>query len=146
LAAKAKPIDKVDLEVIKLVKEMFETLAGQDAVGLAAPQIGESLRLAVIGFEPTKEQLKKNPDLEAVPKTVLINPKLNFLSKETNVEKEGCLSVSRGTVIVPRHTKIHVEFLDEKGKKIKLKARGYLARVIQHEIDHLEGKLITDYK
>ncbi len=146
LTQKTQEVEKVDTKIKELVRDMFETLGGQEAVGLAAPQIGKSLRLAVIGFEPTKEQLKENPDLESVPKIVFINPYLTFKSKDKNVEKEGCLSVAAQTVVVPRHSKIHVEFLDENGQKTKMKARGYLARVIQHEIDHLEGKLITDYK
>lgn len=146
LTKPSKDVEKVDAKITKLIEDMYETLGGQEAVGLAAPQIGQSIRLAVIGFEPTKEQLKKNPDLERVPRMVFINPRLTYKSKDKNVEKEGCLSVSAESIAVPRCSKIHVEFLDEKGKKTKTKARGYLARIIQHEVDHLEGKLITDYK
>lgn len=146
LTKKAKPVERVDAKVKKLVNDMFETLAGQDAVGLAAPQVGESISLAIIGFTPTQEQLKENPDLETVPKAVFINPRLCFFSKDRNIGKEGCLSVPHKVIAIARYTKVHVEFLDKNGKKTKLKARGYLARVIQHEIDHLEGKLITDYQ
>ncbi len=146
LSTKSADIEQIDQSVRDLASAMYEMLSGVDGVGLAAPQIGQNIRLAVIGFEPTPAQLKKNPDLQNVPKIVLINPKITWQSKETTIEKEGCLSCGNTEIEVPRYKKVHIEHLDLDGKKCKIKARGYLARVMQHEIDHLEGKLITDYK
>jgi len=146
LSQEAKSIDKIDAEVLELVDKMWSTLGQAGGVGLAAPQIGRSIRLAIVGFEPTPEQKEKNPKIQSVPRKVLINPKIVWSSKDMNTDREGCLSLPKVEVDVARHKKIHVVHLDKKGKKQKTKARGYSARVIQHELDHLNGKLITDYK
>jgi len=145
LEKKSKSIDKIDGEILKLIAKMFETLDGAKGVGLSAPQIGKSVSLAVVGFEPTPEMKKEKPEMKPIPKTVFINPKIIWNSQNKLVEKEGCLSCKEVEVDIPRYKKIHVEFLNEKGKKQKMRARSYIARVIQHEIDHLNGRLITDY-
>jgi peptide deformylase len=146
LSTRSKEVGAVNDEVRDLIAKMWDKLSTIDGVGLAAPQIGVNLKVAVIGFEPTKEQIKKNPQLRPVPKMVIINPKIIHCSKQMGVEKEGCLSVESKEIAVPRYEKIIVEYLDESGKTKKLKARGYLARIIQHEIDHLEGRVITHYE
>lgn len=146
LFAKSKDVVEIGDSVRDLVKEMFEKLSTVEGVGIAAPQIGKSLRITVIGFEPTQAQIEKNPLLRAIPKIALINPYITSKSKQMTVEKEGCLSVGEKEVAIARHEKIVVEYQDETGRKRKLKARGYLARVIQHEVDHLEGRLITYYE
>lgn len=146
LFARSKEVVEIGDTVRDLVKKMFEKLSNIEGVGLAAPQIGKSLRITVIGFEPTQAQIQKNPLLRPIPKIAFINPDITSKSKQMTVEKEGCLSVGEKEVAVPRHEKIIVEYQDEIGKKRKLKARGYLARIIQHEIDHLEGRLITYYE
>jgi len=145
LKKKTKDVKKIDAEVSALIDNMFTALE-KLGVGLAAPQVGKSLNLAVIGFKPTDEQLKENPDLTEIPKLVLINPKICWKSKDIGLEKERCISVENLEISVPRNKKIHLEYQDEEFKKSKIKARGYLARIIQHEIDHLNGKLISDYK
>lgn len=129
-----------------MIGRMWRTLDEASGVGLAAPQVGKSISLAVIGFEPSKKMLEKHPDIKSVPKKVLINPKIMWNSPDKSVEKEGCLSCGKLEIEVPRYKKIHVEHLDKKGHKRKIKARGYMARIIQHETDHLDGRLITDYK
>jgi peptide deformylase len=148
LKKKSKLVEKIDHSILKLIEEMWQTLAGVKGVGLAAPQIDKSVSLAIIGFEPTDEMLKKDPKLQqkVLPRIVFINPKIVWNSQEKSIEKEGCLSCDKIEIDVPRFKKIHVEFKDEKLKRKKIKARGYLARVIQHEIDHLNGVLITDYR
>lgn len=146
LFTKSQEVTKIDDSVRDLVKQMLEKLSTIEGVGLAAPQIGKNLRITVIGFQPTEEQIKKNPSLKPIPKLVLINPQIIYHSKQMAVEKEGCLSVGNKEIAVPRYDKIVVQFQDEFGKKQKLKARGYLARIIQHEVDHLEGRTITYYE
>jgi len=145
LKKKTRQIEKIDEDLIELIENMWPALEQAKGVGLAAPQIGKSISLAIVGFEPTEEMLKKNPGLKSIPKTVLINPKIIWSSLDKSVEKEGCLSCGKTEIDVPRYKKIHVEHLDEKGRRKKLKARGYFSRVLQHEIDHLNGILITDY-
>ena len=135
---------KVDEKIKALIARMFEALEESTGVGLAAPQIGENLNIIVLGFEPDDKQREKLK-LTPVPKMVLINPRLISTSKQIVVEKEGCLSVPRTEVAVPRFQKIQIEYMDEDGRKRKFKARGFLARVIQHELDHLQGKTIADY-
>ena len=146
LSRKAKAVGKVDAKILKLIDGMRKTMEGAKGVGLAAPQVGKSLHLAVIGFEPTAEMLEKNPKLKPIPEVVLINPEIVWHSKEKSVEKEGCLSCEKVEVEIARYKKIHVAHINEKGKKQKTKARGMVARAVQHEIDHLNGKLIIDYK
>lgn len=146
LYKKSKKVELIDQEVLDLISGMKKLLDSAEGVGLAAPQVGKSIAVIVTGFSPTKEQLEKNPDLTPVPEIALINPEITWKSKEMMIEKEGCLSVPGKMIPVSRHNKIHLEYLDKNGKKNKLKARGYLARVFQHEIDHLEGKVIECYE
>lgn len=135
--------DQALRENIRKIREEHRIGSG---VGLAAPQVGINQRIAVIGFEPTEAQLKKNPDIIRIEEVVLINPKIVWHSGDQKVEKEGCLSIKDSSFDVPRYQKIHVEFQDENGAKKKLKARGYFARVLQHEIDHLNGLTIKRFE
>ena len=145
LTRKTHSVEKIDAKILKLVDEMWETLKGK-GVGLAAPQVGSNLCLAIIGFTPTEEQLKKDPDIVPVPKMILINPRIAWSSKDKSTEKEGCLSIEKVEVNVPRFKKIHLQYQDTNLKRKTIKAKGYIARILQHEVDHLNGKLITDYK
>ncbi len=124
----------IDLEVQKLVPKMFETMEkgvdGTIGMGLAAPQIGISLRLMIIKY---KDQ-----------KTTFINPEITNMSDKTVIFPEGCLSLPNIEFPVIRSNKIFVKYTDELGKKCKMKAKGLLAVAIQHEIDHLDGILISD--
>lgn len=119
-----------DEKIQKLIKEMGVIMKKEGGVGLAANQIGENLQLALIEYQ--------NKNL------VLINPKLIKYSKKISLGEEGCLSVPKCVGIVPRYEKIVVEALDQNGKKIKVKAKNMLARIIQHEMDHLNGVLFID--
>lgn len=113
----------------KLTTEMFLTLEENNGVGLAAPQIGKSYQIAVI--------LAANQDL------IIINPEITFLGEFREME-EGCLSLPGEVYLVKRAKKIHLKYFDLDGKKQKIKAKGLLAEVIQHEVDHLNGILICD--
>jgi len=129
LRKKAKNVEKIDNNIKKLAEAMFETLKTVDGVGLAAPQVGKSLRMAVISYE--------DQDL------VIINPEI--IEKEGEwVDIEGCLSIPGVEIPVKRAQKITVRFQDLNGKTIVMKAEGMWARIFQHEIDHLDGILIVD--
>lgn len=117
-------------EIQALVPEMLKTMRENNGMGLAAPQIGQSIRLCVI------EHLGKT--------YVLINPKITAHSKEKINTEEGCLSFPGKFISVTRFETVQVRYLNEKGEKCKIKAKDLLARAFQHEIDHLDGILFIN--
>ena len=119
----------------KLIKDMTETMYDDDGIGLAAPQIHQNIRLCVIGKE-ADESLEKD--------IALINPTWEKTSRKTKWEVEGCLSVPNTFGKVKRYKNIKVNAIDEKGKELSFEADDYLARVVQHEVDHLDGILFVD--
>jgi peptide deformylase len=132
-----------------LIESMRETMHDAPGVGLAAPQIGVPLQLVVI--EDTQEAIQKlSPEQAAererrpVPFQVLINPVLTILGRAAAEFFEGCLSLAGHTAIVPRATKVHVEGFNEHADPIIIDATGWYARILQHEIDHLQGVLYID--
>ena len=130
----ASPIDEVDDEVQQLAGRMVDIMERAHGVGLAAPQIGVLRRILVYRARDEEQA------------HVLINPQLVDRSEETEVGTEGCLSLLGGElqVEVPRHVRVRVAARDENGDDVELDAEGFEARVIQHEIDHLDGVLIFD--
>jgi len=140
LREKAKPIQKFDEKLASLVADMIETMHHFKGVGLAAPQIGEKLRVCVIHIPPTKEEEKKYP----TEPIILINPEI--IEKEGEIEwNEGCLSFPGIYEDIKRSEKIKVNAYDINEKPFTLEAEGLLSVAIQHEIDHLNGILIFDY-
>ena len=134
----AAPVTAFDTpELDALIADMFETMQHANGEGLAAPQIGEDLQLVIFGFE----QNVRYPDAPAVPQTVLCNPVIEPLSNETDMGWEGCLSVPGLRGSVPRYTRIRYRGYDPKGQLIEREAEGFHARVVQHECDHLIGRL-----
>lgn len=124
-------------ELDELIADMFETMAHANGAGLAAPQIGVDLQLVIFGFDRNE----RYPDAPAVPKTVLINPMITPQG-EIEVEGwEGCLSVPGLRGVVPRFERIRYTGVDPLGKAIDREAEGFHARVVQHECDHLIGRL-----
>ncbi len=123
----------------QLVEWMRETMRDAPGVGLAAPQVGLPLRLTVIEDTAELPEVERQP----VPFHVLINPKLT-LGPEMVVQFEGCLSVEGFQAKVPRARTVHVEALDHHGAPVTIDASGWYARILQHEIDHLDGKLYID--
>lgn len=121
----------------ELLRDMFDTMEAAGGVGLAAPQIGASLQVVIFGFERSA----RYPLAEPVPRTILINPIIAPLSDEEELGWEGCLSVPGLRGEVPRHQQIRYSGYDETGKLIDREATGFHARVVQHECDHLIGKL-----
>jgi len=137
------------LEIRHLIESMRDTLHDAPGVGLAAPQVGFSLQLAIIedraeyqsGIPP--EQLAERGRVP-LPFQVIVNPKLSIIDPVPRLFFEGCLSVAGFTALVPRAAKVKVEGLDEKGEPLLIEAEGWHARILQHEIDHLQGKLYLD--
>ncbi len=134
----AKPVaDFADPALQELIQDMFETMAAAGGVGLAAPQIGVGLQVVIFGFEKSA----RYPEAEPVPRTILINPIIAPLSNEEEPGWEGCLSVPGLRGEVPRFRHIRYSGYDETGQLIDREAKGFHARVVQHECDHLIGKL-----
>jgi peptide deformylase len=138
LLAKAEPVARFDTpQLHELLGDMRDTMAHLNGAGLAAPQIGVSLRVVIFGVHANP----RYPDVEEVPDTVLINPKITPLSNEEEEGWEGCLSVPGLRGWVPRFHKIRYSGYDEHGKRFVREVSGFHARVVQHEVDHLEGIL-----
>lgn len=132
LRKNSESVKEINSQIKELVFNMIETMIKKEGIGLAAPQVGKLLQIIVV---------KPFPDKEAI---ALINPQIKKTTTKKDVMIEGCLSLPGTAVPVKRSIGITVEGLDKNGKKIKIKTKGLLARVIQHEIDHLSGVLITD--
>jgi peptide deformylase len=139
LAEPVEPKAIRSAEIQRLIDDMIETMHEYDGVGLAAPQVHVGLRLAVLEV-PASDQRGE----EAVPLTVLINPVVTALSQETRLGYEGCLSVPDLRGAVPRLRRLRLEALDRKGRPYALEASDFFARVIQHECDHLDGRVYLD--
>jgi len=134
----AQPVPAFDTpELHALIADMFDTMEAAGGVGLAAPQIGVDLQLVIFGFERSE----RYPDAPAVPRTVLLNPVITPLSEEMADGWEGCLSVPGLRGVVPRYERIRYVGWDVKGQRIEREADGFHARVVQHERDHLIGRL-----
>lgn len=134
----AAPVERYDTpELRALIDDMFETMAHAQGVGLAAPQIGVDLQLVIFGFERND----RYPDAPAVPRTILCNPVIEPLSDEMEDGWEGCLSVPGLRGLGPRYRHIRYSGYDPAGQRIEREAEGFHARVVQHECDHLIGRL-----
>ena len=147
LKAKASPVDTEDPNLYKLIADMWETMYNANGVGLAAPQIGESLRIFVIDASSFAQNEELTPDeikfLQDF-KRVFINPKMIAETGEEWNFTEGCLSIPNIREDVSRKKEINIHFLDEQFKEHTLTLNGLAARVVQHEYDHIEGILFTD--
>jgi len=138
LRQRAKPVGAFGTpELRELVADMTETMKAKNGAGLAAPQVGVSQRVVIFGVAANP----RYPDAEAVPFTVLVNPKLVMLTREVEEDWEGCLSVPGLRGVVPRYTKLRYAGFDAEGNPIERVAEGFHARVVQHECDHLDGIL-----
>ena len=134
----AKAVEHFDTpELHELVADMFDTMKHANGAGLAAPQIGVDLQVVIFGFEHNE----RYPDAPEVPQTILLNPVITPLSQDMEVGWEGCLSVPGLIGAVSRFSLIRYEGVDPHGQRIERTAEGLHARVVQHECDHLWGKL-----
>lgn len=132
LRAKAQKVPKVTKEILKLIKDMQATVKDAEGLGIAAPQIGKSLAVCLALFNG-----KMHP---------MINPEITWKSEETSTMEEGCLSLPKINVDVTRPTEVTVRYLDEKGVEQERRLHDLDARVVQHEVDHLNGVLIVDHR
>ena len=132
LRQRAAAVKRVDRELLRLVERMFETMYGQKGVGLAAPQVGESIRLCVFNCTGREDGER-----------VLVNPVLVEAHGEA-VDEEGCLSVPGVSSKVPRAERVKVRAYDLEGRELEIEADGLEARCLQHELDHLEGRLFFE--
>ena len=142
LKRKAHTVTKFDKDLKTLLDDMVETMREAPGVGLAAPQIGLSDRIIVVEYYEREE----DEETEDAPKKVwaVINPEIVQTSEETLMGVEGCLSIPGLVGEVERHAEIQVKGMNRHGKPMKIKAKGWLARIFQHEIDHLNGVLFTE--
>ena len=136
LRKKSSSLEKVDNDLRKLMDDMLETMYAAPGIGLAAVQVGILKRLIVLDI--SKKDEKKKP-------LFLVNPEIKYQSDNTSTHEEGCLSIPGYFAEIKRPAECHVDYIDYYGKPKKLKAKGLLATCIQHEIDHLNGKLFIDY-
>ena len=136
LRKKSESIEKVDANLKKLLDDMLETMYAAPGIGLAAVQVGILKRVIVIDI--SKDEEKKTP-------LFLVNPEITFKSPKNSVHEEGCLSLPGYFAEIERPEECHIKYLDYNGQEKNLKAKGLLSTCIQHEIDHLNGKLFIDY-
>ncbi|WP_241575379.1 peptide deformylase [Rosenbergiella nectarea] len=129
----AKPVAQVTSDIKQIVDDMFETMYAEEGIGLAATQVDIHQRIIVIDVSEERNE-----------RLVLINPEILNKCGETGIE-EGCLSIPEQRALVPRAEKVTIRALNREGEQFELDADGLLAICIQHEIDHLEGKLFIDY-
>ena len=138
-AAEIPPDQMPSPQMQCLIDDMIETMIDYEGIGLAAPQVFEPLRLIVLGNPDPDPQ-----DEAAIPLTVLFNPQFTSLSPERLDGWEGCLSIPQLRGVVPRSAAVEVRGYDREGSAVELEAEGIFARVLQHEIDHLDGVLFPD--
>ncbi len=137
----AHTVENINAEnIIQLVESMLHTLSESKGVGLAAPQIFESIRLLIVASRPSI-RYPEAPEMEPV---VMFNPEYEVLSDEMISDWEGCLSIPGIRALVPRYEKIKITYSDQQGVKNELIATGFIARVFQHEYDHLNGLVYLD--
>jgi peptide deformylase len=141
LRRKARKVTEIGPEIQTLIDDMIDTMREAPGVGLAAPQVDIPLRLIVVEYAEDEEDEEK----EVPPKLyVVINPEITRFSSDTEVGTEGCLSIPGFAGNVERPLGITVKGLNRRGQPLKLKAEGWLARIFQHEVDHLDGVLFID--
>lgn len=137
----SKPVESITLELFRFIDDMVDTMRAEEGCGLAAPQVNLQRRIIVVEYQ-IETSTDDNPEYILYK---MINPEIMERSEEYICNKEGCLSVPGERVDVERHERITVRYLNEYGEEKTLHATGLPSIIIQHEIDHLDGKLIVDY-
>jgi len=137
----AQPVvDVHSLETQHIITALRTTLASTEGVGIAAPQIGESKQIMIVASRPTA----RYPHAPFMPPTVMINPRFVALDEHKEKGWEGCLSVPSIRALVPRYTAIDIHYVNEQGEELTVQLTDFVARVFQHEFDHLVGKVFLD--
>ena len=141
LRQQAEFVATVDsIEIKQLIQDMRYALANTQGVGLAAPQINQLKRIIIVASRPTK----RYPHAPLMQPTIMINPVFEALTDEKEKDWEGCLSIPGIRALVPRHKTIQVQYIDERGNPIVQILEDFVARIFQHEADHLDGKVYLD--
>lgn len=144
LYRKARPVKKLDKNLQMLIDDMIDTMRDAPGVGLAAPQVGISERLIVVEYAEQPEEVEGEEIKEVKPKLyVMINPEIVKTSEETVSGVEGCLSIPGLVGEVERFEEVQIKGLNRRGQPMKVKAKGWLARIFQHEMDHINGVVFT---
>jgi peptide deformylase len=136
----AQPIDRLNEPIQTLIDNLMETLLQSNGVGIAAPQVAASYRLVIIASRPNP----RYPNAPEMEPTVMINPRIISASDEIIKDWEGCLSVPGIRGLVPRHSTIAIEYSDRQGKLQQQQLTDFVARIFQHELDHLNGMVFLD--
>ena len=136
LTKKAKPVVNIDDALNKTIDDMIETMREQSGIGLAAPQVGAFLRVIVV--DASRDGVPHDP-------LKMANPEIVWASEDKCIAEEGCLSVPKQYADIERPSRVRVRYLDEKNAAKEIDLDGLLARVVQHEMDHLDGVLFIDY-
>ena len=150
LREKAKPVRQITPDIETLIDNMIETMREAPGVGLAAPQVGVGIQVIVVEYAEGSENDKAEADgdTEPAPKPkklyAVMNPEITRQSKETELGNEGCLSIPDYMGEVERYNTVTVKGIDRHGRSFKLKTKGWMARIFQHEIDHINGVLFID--
>jgi peptide deformylase len=129
-----------DVDILRIIEDMQTTLAATSGVGIAAPQISESKRIIIMASRPTP----RYPSAPLMEPTVMINPGFQALSELQEKDWEGCLSIPGIRALVSRHQEILIHYTDQQGGLVEAQLSGFVARIFQHEFDHLEGKTYLD--
>ncbi len=132
--------DVHDAGIVQIIEAMQTTLAATSGVGIAAPQISESKRVIIMASRPTP----RYPSAPLMEPTVMINPGFEILSETREKDWEGCLSIPGIRALVPRYQEILIHYTDQQGGSVETQLSGFVARIFQHEVDHLEGKTYLD--
>jgi peptide deformylase len=136
LRTRSSEVKKIDRKLLKFIEEMKVTMDEENGIGLAAPQVGANIRVVICKFNPgTPNELIVS----------MINPKILKTSEAMELNEEGCLSLPKQFDSIARYTALSVNYKDAKGKENILKLSGLNARIVQHEIDHIDGKLFIDH-
>ncbi len=144
----AEPVKEVTAAIRKLMDDMLDTMYAAPGIGLAAPQVGQSLRILILDIDQPKisdEEADADPSKRRGKPQFFVNPEITWESEELNVYDEGCLSLPGQFAEVERPLRIKVKFLDYDGKPQEIEADGLLATCLQHEMDHLNGILFVDH-
>lgn len=141
----SKAVDQVDDDVRRLVADMFDTMNEAEGLGLAAVQVGVHRRIVVLDVPLPDDPEPKDGETRKANPLVLINPRILSLGDDRRVHEEGCLSIPEFRLEIERPGSLRLAYLDSEGKAQELQASGLLATAIQHELDHLDGRLIIDF-
>lgn len=141
LAQVAQPVtDPLNLSIQPLIRDMHATMLAANGVGIAAPQVFQSLRIIMVASRPNP----RYPDAPHMEPIAMINPEINWYSDETCLGEEGCLSVANTRASVARAERLKVTYINQQGETVEAEYSGFVARIIQHEVDHLNGVLFVD--